>query len=185
MIMDWTKVKSAVVQIAPWVAGTLGSPVAGVAVKAICDVFGLSSDTATPENVIAALSGASPDQLQALRDAETKHAEFMQQIGYSHLEKLEQATVDDRSSARLRERSVKDNTPKVLAALAVIVFFALVIFVAIGRSPEAAMQSGFWMLAGAAIATYKDVYGYYFGSSHGSDRKNDTIAEALKGDDAK
>jgi len=177
--MNWEKVKNSVVQIAPWVAGTLGSPVAGVAVKALCDVFGLSSDTATPDNVIAALSGASPEQLQALRDAETKHSEFMQQIGYTHIEQLERDTVDDRNSARLREASVKDNTPKVLAALAVIVFLSFVVFVAIGKSPQEAMLPGFWMLAGAAVTTFKDVYGYYFGSSHGSDQKNETIAKAI------
>lgn len=177
--MDWTKIKTALIQIAPWIAGTLGSPVAGVAVKALSDIFGLSGDNVTPDNVLAALSGATPEQLRSIREAETKHSEFMQQIGYQHIEQLEQYTVNDRSSARLREVAVKDRTPQVLAALAVIVFLALVTFVAVGRSPEVAMQSGFWMLAGAAIAVFKDVYGYYFGSSHGSDEKNSTIDKVL------
>lgn len=166
--------------IAPWLAATLGSPVAGIAVKGLIDTFGLSEDTVTPENVVAALAGATPAQLQSLREAELKHSEFMKQIGYSHLDALEQATVSDRISARERESSVKDNTPKVLAALAVIVFLALVVFVALGKSPDAAMQAGFWMLAGAAVTTFKDVYGYYFGSSHGSRDKDATIKELTK-----
>lgn len=178
--MNWLKVKTALVQIAPWIAGTLGSPVAGVAVKSLIDVFGLSGDAATPENVVAALAGATPVQLQSLREVELKHSEFMQQIGYSHLEQLENATVNDRSSARSREVSIRDNTPKVLAALSVIVFLSLLVFVASGHSPEAAMQSGFWMLAGASIAVFKDVYGYYFGSSHGSRDKDATIKELTK-----
>ena len=98
--MDWSKVSKALVTVAPWIATTLGSPVAGVAVKALCDTFGLAGDSATPENVISALSGASPAKLQALRDAETKHIEFMTQIGYTHIEKLAQAQVDDLASAR-------------------------------------------------------------------------------------
>lgn len=174
--MDWTKVKSAIGQVAPWIAATLGSPVAGVAVQALCGALGLTGDSVTPENVTAALAGATPQQLQELRAAELRHAEFMQQLGYTHLEHLEQATVDDRASARLRESAVKDSTPAALAGLAVVAFVSLVIYVGAGQSPAESMRDGFWLLAGAAIATYKDVYGYYFGSSHGSRDKDATIA---------
>jgi hypothetical protein len=178
--MDWSKVKIAIAQIAPWIAGTLGSPVAGVAVKALVDVFGLAEDKATPENTLAALAGATPTQLQALHDAEIKHTEFMAQLGYTHLEQLEQATVDDRDSARKRETSVHDHTPQVLAALSVVAFILLIAYVAYGQAPAEAMRDGFWMLAGAVIATYKDVYGYYFGSSHGSAGKDETIKNMAK-----
>jgi len=178
--MDWSKVKSAIGTIAPWIAGTLGSPVAGVAVQALCNVFGLAGDSATPDNLTAALAGATPEQLQELNAAELKHAEFMQSIGYSHIEKLEQITAEDRASARLREGTVKDNTPKVLAALSVIMFLVLIGYVASGHSPGDGMKEGFWMLVGAAIATYKDVYGYYFGSSAGSHGKDETISRAIK-----
>jgi CDP-diglyceride synthetase len=75
----------------------------------------------------------------------------------------------------MREVSVKDSTPKVLAALAVLLFIALIAFVAAGLKPDETMRDGFWLLAGAAIATFKDVYGYYFGSSSGSHGKDETI----------
>lgn len=176
MDFDWSKVKAAIGTVAPWIAGTLGSPVAGVATKAFCDVFGLAGDSVTPDNITAALAGASPEQLQALHDADNKHAEFMQSIGYDHQDKIAQAVVDDRNGARDREKTVKDRTPSVLAALAVLVFLALIGAVAFGFEPKQSMQAGFWMLAGAAIAVLKDVYGYYFGSSAGSQSKDATIA---------
>lgn len=172
--MDWSRVKNALGTIAPWLAGTIGSPVAGVATKALCDVLGLTSDS-SPEDAMTAISIATPEQLLALREADNKHAEFMGQLGYSHLDKLAQATVDDRASARKRESDVRDHTPKVLAALAVLGFIALVALVASGFEPKESMQSGFWMLVGAAIAVFKDVYGYYFGSSAGSQAKDATI----------
>jgi hypothetical protein len=178
--MDWSKVKSAIGTIAPWIAGTLGSPVAGVAVKALVDVFGLTGDKATPDNVISALAGATPEQLQSLHDADNKHKEVMTQLGYQNITQLEQLTIDDRDSARKREASVKDNTPKVLAALAVILFLLVIIYVATGQAPAEAMRDGFWMLVGAVIAIYKDVYGYYFGSSHGSKAKDETISNLSK-----
>jgi hypothetical protein len=175
--MDWSKVKTAIGTIAPWIAGTLGSPVAGIAIKTLCDVFGLAGDGAqTPDTITSALAGATPEQLQALRDSDNKHKELMQQLGYEHLEQLEQATVADRESARKREADIKDNTPKVLAALAVLMFLVIIVYVAFGQAPADQMRDGFWMLAGAAITTFKDVYGYYFGSSHGSQAKDATIA---------
>jgi hypothetical protein len=178
--MDWTKVKSAIGTIAPWIAGTLGSPVAGVAVKALCDTFGLAGDSATPEGIASALAVATPEQLTTLKLAELKHAEFMRQLGYTHIEQLEQLTVADRDSARKRETDLakagsKDNTDKVLAGLSVVLFIALIWFVSTGQVNEA-MRDGFWMLAGAAVSIVKDVYGYYFGSSHGSQAKDATIA---------
>jgi hypothetical protein len=174
--MDWTKVKSAIGTIAPWLAGTFGSPVAGVAVKALCDTFGLAGDSAAPEGVSAALANATPEQLLTLKLADQKHAEFMQSLGYTHLEKLEQLTVEDRSNARNREVATKDNTSKVLAAFAVVSFLVLVIYTAYGQAPAQGMHDVFLVVIGAAIATYKDVYGYYFGSSHGSQAKDETIA---------
>jgi hypothetical protein len=174
--MDWTKVKSAIATIAPWIAGTLGSPVAGVAVKALCDVFGLSAG-ASPDSLVAAVAGATPEQLQALRAAELQHEEFMQKLGYDHIEQLDKIAADDRNSARVREAAVRDNTPKVLAGLAVLLFISMIALVASGFKPDDTMRDGFWLLVGAAIATFKDVYGYYFGSSSGSHGKDDTISD--------
>lgn len=181
--MNWSKVKDALVTVAPWLSATLVSPIAGIAVKGLIDTFGLSQDTATPENVVAALAGASPDQLTALRALDQKHSEFMAQLGYSRLEQIDRSTVDDRNSARIREAAVKDKTPEILAGLSVILFLTAIGFVASGHSPADNMRDGFWLLVGAIIATYKDVYGYYFGSSKGSSAKDATIATLSRGDD--
>lgn len=86
--MNWSDVKSTIGTVAPWIAGTIGSPVAGVATKALCDALGLTGAAATPDNALAALSGASPAQLAALHAADLKHAELMQQMGYDNLAKL-------------------------------------------------------------------------------------------------
>jgi len=83
----------------------------------------------------------------------------------------------DVASARAREMTVKDRTPAVLAALAVGGFLALIGVVVFGYQPAAAMRDLFMILVGAAITTYKDVYGYYFGSSSGSRAKDATIKQ--------
>lgn len=174
--MDWTKVKQAIGTIAPWIAGSFGTPAAGVAVGALCQVFGLNQATATPDNVSAAIAGANAEQIIALHDADAKHSEFMAKLGYDSLDLL----YKDVEGARMRETDLAkagaaDNTPKVLAGLAVSSFFALIVYTGFGKAPDTAMHDTFMMLVGAAVALSKDVYHYYFGSSSGSKDKDDTI----------
>lgn len=184
--MDWSKVKAAIGTIAPWLAGTLGTPVAGVAVKAICDLFGLNSGTATPENVTAALAGATPDQLIALKQADIKHQEFMAQIGYDHLDKLVDAEVKDRDSARNREIQVKDRTPAHLAYMIIGGFFGVATaqLVALMGWPDVAAKippQG-WVIigniSGYLAAEAKAAAAYYFGTTQDSGRKTELLAQS-------
>lgn len=78
--MNWDKVKQVVGQIAPALAGTLGSPAAGVAVKVLCGVFGMDAAAATPDTLAAAVQGATPEQIAAIRAADDAHAEAMAKI---------------------------------------------------------------------------------------------------------
>jgi len=185
--MDWSKVKQAIGTIAPWIAGTLGSPVAGVAVNALCGALGLSGQDANPTNVIAALAGASPEQLNSLRLADQRHMEVMQGLGYTHIETLEQYHVESINAARQREVDMAkagkaDNTPKWLAALAVALFLVLLAFVASGGTPDTSMRDGFWILATTVTLLCKDVYAYYFDSTPGSKAKDETIKQLSQGD---
>lgn len=97
-MIDWAKVKTAIGTIAPWIAGTLGTPAAGVAVQALCTVFGLNASSATPDNLAAAIAGASPQQLADLRAAELKHIETMKEMGYSFQTELRRADSADIAS---------------------------------------------------------------------------------------
>lgn len=184
--MDWSKVKAAIGTIAPWIAGTLGTPVAGVAVKAICDIFGLNGDSATPENVTAALAGATPDQLIALKQADLKHQEFMAQLGYDHIEKLAQTEVDDRQGARDREKTVKDRTPAHLAYMIIGGFFGVATaqLVALMGWPDVAAKippQG-WVIigniSGYLAAEAKAAAAYYFGTTQDSGRKTELLAQS-------
>lgn len=184
--MDWSTVKGAIGTIAPWIAGTLGTPVAGVAVKALCDVLGLSPDKASPDNVTAALAGATPEQLLALKGADQKHQEFMAQLGFSHIESLQEIAANDRSNARNREIQVKDRTPAHLAYIIIGGFFGVAIaqLVALMGWPDEAAKippQG-WVIigniSGYLAAEAKAAASYYFGSSSGSDEKTRLLAKA-------
>lgn len=186
MKVDWSEVKGAIGTIAPWIAGTLGSPVAGVAVKALCGALGMNADTAKPDDVVAALAGATPEQLLALKQADLKHQEVMTQLGYDRLNKIDQIDADDRNSARQREMAVKDSTPKHLAYTLIGGFLSLSLaqIVAIMWWPDmvAKVPSQGWLLvgniSGYLAAEAKSVAAYYFGSSVGSERKTELLAQA-------
>lgn len=91
------------------------------------------------------------------------------------------AEVDDRVSARLRESAVKDHVPAVLATLSVVMFLSFVGLIAFGYKPDDSVRDGFWMLAGVGAKVIGDVYGYYFGSSKGSQAKDLTISRLSGG----
>lgn len=167
MAFDW---RGLIGTIAPTIATALGGPLAGAATKAISSAV-LGKPDGTEDEINKALVNATPDQIAAIQKANQDFQLEMKQKGID----LEALRYKDRDSARDREKTLKDNTPKVLAAFAVICFVGIIACVMFGFQPKDAMRDGFWMLVGAAIATYKDVYGYYFGSSSGSKEKDDTI----------
>lgn len=59
-------------------------------------------------------------------------------------------------------------------------FFGMLFLLAFHPLPET-IKDIMFMLLGALTAAWKDVYGYYFGSSAGSQAKNETIATVVNG----
>lgn len=174
--MDWSKVKSAIGQIAPWIAGTLGSPVAGVAVKAVCDVFGLSGVEATPDNVALRLAGATPAQLTDLRSAEQNHQEFMVQIGYTHLAQLEKTAADDRNSARQLQIAQPSPWPGILSSVTTVAVLGVIA----ARMFGAALPSDptTTQLIGSLTTGWGMCLSYWFGTTRGSGDKNALLAQS-------
>jgi hypothetical protein len=176
--MDWSKAKTALVQIAPWIAGTLGSPVAGVAVKALCDVFNLSGN-ASSSDVVAALSGATPEQLATLKDAELKHQEFMQQIGYKALTDLEATAAADRDSARKMQIAAPSNVP---AALTILLTVGMLVIVGVMMAGVKIQDNPIaMMLFGSLTTGWTTSLSYWLGTTRGSGNKDALLAQSQPG----
>lgn len=170
--MDWKKI---VGTVAPSLATALGGPLVGLAVKTIADVFGLP-DTASEDEVAAAVASATPEQLLALKKADQDFAVRMRELDVD----LEKIAAGDRDSARRREIDAKDWTPKILAFVIIGGFFAVVAFV-LGKGlsgMDAAAAAFAGSLVGYVSAKAEQVVAYYFGSSAGSARKDTLLAQA-------
>ena len=165
--MDW---KAIVGSIAPTLATAFGGPYAGMAVKAIASKM-LGNPDATDAEIEAAISGASPADLLKLKEVDNQFKLDMEALGVD----LEKIAAGDRDSARNREMVLKDNAPKILAAVIVVGFFGTLATIAFATIPAPAMPA-VNILLGSLTALLIQVGNYYFGSSAGSARKTEVMA---------
>lgn len=163
----WTEI---VATVAPTIATALGGPLAGLAVGAIGKVFGL--DSATEEQVANAVSGASADDLLKMKQAELT---FQQQMAALDVD-LVRIAAGDRDSARQREIAVKDRLPGLLAVGVTSGFFGVLAFMLLREVPISSKDVLNIMLGSLGTA-WIQVMSYYFGSSSGSEKKNEVIAK--------
>ncbi len=161
-------------EVAPTLATAFGGPLAGVVTRAIADKV-LGNEAATPEEVEAALTRASPEDLVKLRELDLEFKARMEEAGI----RLEEVAAEDRASARERQARMRDWTPSVLGLAIVLGFFAVLAWIIrFGLPPQGGEV--LLIMVGALGAMTTQVGNYFFGSSTGSKSKDQIIAE-LKG----
>lgn len=178
--MDWSSVSGIVTKLAPMIATGIGGPLAGGAVSALEGVFGLNTAGSTndKQNALASvISGATPEQLLALKKADQDYALQMSVLGFKNVTDLQAIAMGDRDSARKREETVKDNTPKILAYGITLGFFGILLFIMLGNVP-ANSRDILNIMLGTLGASFSGVVGYYFGSSSSSDKKSEMLANS-------
>ena len=164
-------------KIAPWIAAGAAGPagLAAMAIKTAAQALGAQDETAAA--VATAAAGATPEQLAALQTAERDFQVRMRALGFENLQRLEALAVDDRKDARAMQVAVRSRVPAVLAILITLGFFAVL----------AAMLFNIWqpsdnqallILLGSLGTSWGAVVNYYFGSSAGSARKDELLAQA-------
>jgi len=168
MDFNW---KSLLGTVAPTIATALGGPLAGLATKGIIGALGLGDEAGEAE-IAAALKGATPEQLLALKKADQEFAIRMKELDID----IDRIAAGDRDSARKREIAVRDKVPAILAVITVSGFFAVLIAMSLGLiNGGVAKSDAFLILLGGLLAMTKDIYGYFYGSSAGSAKKDETI----------
>lgn len=171
--MDFTTI---IKTVAPWIGTALGGPLGGMAVEAASNALGLSEKTTGA--LKQALAGATPEQMLALKQADDTFAIQMQQLGFAHTEALEKLSADDRNSARQREMTVKDWTPMILAYGVTLGFFGVLAAIMLTTVP-AASRDVLNIMLGSLGTAWTGVIAYYFGSSDGSARKTELLAQSV------
>lgn len=172
--MEWKEVGQVLMKVAPALATALGGPLAGGAVAALEGVFGSKEGASVSERseaLVAALTGATADQMIALKKADQDFAVRMEELGV----KREETTNADRDSARKREVEVKDKTPRNLAYAITAGYFGMLVFMMLVPIPQASRDIMNYMLGTLGTAWVASVT-YYFGSTNGSFEKSKLLA---------
>ena len=162
--MDW---KSVVGTVAPWIGTALGGPLGGMAVDAIGSALGLSERT--EETIKRAISGATPEQMLALKRADQEFQARMQELGFQERDSLVRHDTEDRNSARHMQETVKSIAPPVLAAVVTFGFFAVLAYMmfceyfSCDSTPE---SPALLMMLGSLGTAWGAVANFYFGSNH-------------------
>lgn len=170
--MDW---KALVATIAPWIGTALGGPLGGVAVGAISDALGLSDKTEA--SIKAALSGATPEQMMAIKNADQAFALQMQALGFKQVSDLEAIAAGDRKDARAMQTMTRSHVPELLSFVVTVGYLAILIGMMTGYLKASDNQAMLLML-GSLGTGWGVVMAFWFGTTSDSGRKTEIIAQS-------
>lgn len=169
---------------APWITTAVGlavpgaAPFANIASKLLSTGLSktIAPDSSSISNAITEAM-ATPEQLAILKQIDDQFALQIKTLGIQSLEDFEKIAADDRSSARNMEIQTRSWVPATLAIFVTLGFFGLLGLCAFHAAP-AGNDKVLDMMTGSLGTAWIMVITYYFGSSAGSDRKTELLAQA-------
>lgn len=172
MSMDWM---SLVKTVAPWIASAIGGPMGGMAVEAAASALGISEKTT--DAVKQALSGVTPEQMLALKQADQAFALQMQALGFKQLADLEAIAAGDRASARDLQKATRSWVPAALSGGVTLGYFTILIGLMSGQLKVEDSQAMLLML-GSLTTAWGVVMAFWFGTTADSGRKTELLAQS-------
>jgi hypothetical protein len=167
------------------IAASAGGPLGSMAAAAVGRAIGADktpSPTADSIQAVMATAFADPTQRAAMIKEEHDFQAQMAELGYKSEQDFEATAAADRASARAREIAVRDNTPRILAYVYAFGFFVTLgaeIWMAVsGVEINPLASKSIDILLGVLTGMVLGTKEYYFGSSAGSERKTELLAQA-------
>lgn len=169
--MEWFAPIAGIIRtVAPSIATAIGGPLAGMAVRELSNAV-LGKPDATQDEIVAAVQGATPEQLAALKKIDADFQIRMKELGID----LERIAASDRASARDMQAKVNDWLPRSLAVLVTFGFFGVLSWMMLYGMPSSGSEALLLML-GALQSAWTAIIAFYYGSSAGSAAKTDMLA---------
>lgn len=168
--MDFTTVLKTV---APWIGSALTGPLGGLAIDAATKALGASEKTT--DGLKAALQGATPEDMLALKKADQDFQVQMTSLGFKNQADLEGIAAGDRDSARKMATATGTKVPRNLTyflTFGMIALIGVMIFKGIPDSGVVQLLLGNYTTAWVASTVY------WFGSTAGSFEKTNIIARS-------
>jgi hypothetical protein len=161
--------------VAPWIGTALGGPLGGMAVEAAANALGLSEKTT--EAIKGAVSGAGPEQLLALKQADQAFALQMKALDFKSVADLEAIAAGDRDSARKMQTSTQSFVPALLTCFVVATFTATLILLLKFDVPGTNRDIVVYMI-GQLSGGFTSALAFWLGTTRDSSRKTELLAAA-------
>jgi len=160
--MDWLKT------IAPTIATALGGPLAGLAIEAVSKAIGID-----PKDVQSTISEGklSADQIMSIKQAEIQMAARAKEMGLD----FAKLGNEDRKSARDMQVATKSYLPPTLAIGVTLGFFGILFGLMFGQIEHAPQID---IMLGSLGTAWTGIIAFYFGSSAGSQAKDDLLHQS-------
>jgi len=155
--------KNIVGAVAPTLGTALGGPMGGMAAKTIASVLGCNED---PKSIQKAIEQATPEQMLELKKAEQAFEVQMKELEVDVF-KLEVADTQD-----ARKAFSKDWTTRIMG-IATLGGFLGYIFLVTLQPPEQNSEALINLVLGYLGGLASAVISFYFGASHGGDKKDE------------
>lgn len=164
MSYDW---KSLIRNTAPGIAAALGTPAAGMAVKFLSNAL-LGHEDANERDVAEAILSASPEKLLELQALDKDFQLKMQQIGVD----IFAIEADDRKNAR--ETLKLSMWPQIILSIIFILgYFGILWMIFSGHVKlDGDIKDLAYILLGVMTGEIPRIMAFWFGSSHGSQKKD-------------
>lgn len=145
-----------------------------MAANAVGDAIGVDVEQ-TAAAITKAVTGATPEQLLALRTAESDFALNMKALGIQSVADLERIAADNTKDARSMQIQTRSWVPAALAIMVTLGFFGILIAMITGETVDSDQQALLVML-GALGAAWGSIINFFYGSSSGSQQKDAMLA---------
>lgn len=163
------------------VGGPFGA-IGAMAVKGVAAIVAPGKDNASVSDIQAALAGATPDQLLALQKLNDEFKLKTQELKLDvlQLQQQQEATdAADRASARTLAIARGFWPQIILSGVFTLGYFGLLILLLTGGANiQPSVHDILTALLGVMTAGMVQIMNFWFGSSHGSQKKDDALANA-------
>ena len=162
--MDWLKM------IAPTLATAIGGPFGTMAYGLAAKVMNISPEEAQRTIESGKLTA---EQIASVQLAEIEIKAKAQELGLD----FAKVAADDRKSARDMQTATRSMLPPVLAILVTLGFFGILVGM---MTKTFATSDALLLMLGSLGTAWTGIIAFYFGSSAGSQAKNDLLSRAVK-----
>ena len=162
--MDWLKM------IAPTLATAIGGPFGTMAYGLAAKVMNISPEEAQRTIESGKLTA---EQIASVQLAEIEIKAKAQELGLD----FAKVAADDRKSARDMQTATRSMLPPVLAILVTLGFFGILVGM---MTKTFATSDALLLMLGSLGTAWTGIIAFYFGSSAGSQAKNDLLSKAVK-----